>query len=72
LRYKSTELLGLLQGTPMHDTQDLGIEKAKAFKVYENISDFIQTFEQARKQKKRRKPSKPSTRGTLKSFIGDK
>lgn len=72
LRYKSTELLGLLQGTPMHDTQDLGIEKAKAFKVYENISDFIQTFEQARKQKKRRKPARTSTRGTLKSFIGDK
>jgi hypothetical protein len=72
LRYKSTELLGMLQGTQLHDTQGLGIDKGKAFKVYENISDFIQTFEQARKLKKRRKVTKPSTRSTLKHFIGDK
>jgi hypothetical protein len=72
LRYKSTELLGLLQESPLHDTQNLGREGGKTFKVYENISDFIQTFEQARKQKKRRKPVRLSTRGTLKHFIGDK
>lgn len=72
LRYKSTELLGLLQGTQVHDTKELGLEKGRSFKVYENISDFIQSFEQSRKQKKRRKPVKPSTRGTLRHFIGDK
>ena len=70
VKYKATQQIGLLQNTEMHDLEGLG-QGGKAFQVYENISEFIETFEQGRKSKKRKKaPSKTATRGTLK-FIGD-
>jgi hypothetical protein len=70
VKYKATEQLGLLQNTEMHDLEGLGHGGGRAFQVYENISEFIQTFEQGRKQKKRKKTTKVASRGTLK-FLGD-
>jgi hypothetical protein len=71
VKYKATEQLGILQNTEMHDLDGIGQGGGKAFQVYENITEFIQTFEQGRKNKKRTKKStKTATRGTLK-FIGD-
>lgn len=70
VKYKATEQLGILQNTEMHDLESLGPGAGKNFQVYENISDFIQTFEQGRKQKKRKKTKVAATRGTLK-FVGD-
>lgn len=66
VKYKATEQLGLLQDI-QHDLSELGQADAKQFKVYENISDFIQTFEKGRKQKKkhRRARKKAAARGVL-------
>lgn len=73
VKYKATEQLGLLQNSEVHDLDSLGHGAGRPFQVYENITDFIQTFEQGRKKKKRTKKAstKAASRGTLK-FIGDK
>ncbi len=72
VKYKATEQLGLLQNSEVHDLESLGHGAGRPFQVYENITDFIQTFEQGRKKKKRtKKASKVAKRGTLK-FVGDK
>lgn len=73
VKYKATEQLGLLQQSAMHDLEGIGQDRGRSFQVYENISDFIQTFEQGRKAKRRKKTKvhASSTYGTLK-FIGDK
>lgn len=71
VKYKATEQLGLLQNSEMHDLDGIGQAGGRAFQVYENISEFIQTFEQGRKQKKRKKTKVAASRGTLK-FVGDK
>lgn len=71
VKYKATEQLGLLQDNGEHNLEDLGMEKGRQFQVYENISDFIQTFEQGRKEKKRTKvATRTANRGVLK-FMGD-
>ena len=70
VKYKATEQLGLLQDVGMHDLEELGQDRGRHFQVYENISEFIQTFERGRKQKKRKKTTKTSNRGTLK-FVGN-
>jgi hypothetical protein len=65
--------LGFLQPTERHDLEELGHGAGRPFSVYENISDFIQAFEQSRKAKKRKKMKirASSTHGTLK-FVGDR
>ncbi len=72
VKYKATEQLGLLQNTESHNLDELGHGAGRPFQVYDNISDFIQTFEEGRKTKKRKKlkVKASSTYGTLK-FIGD-
>jgi hypothetical protein len=67
-KYKATEQLGLLQNSEEHNLEELGLGNGRQFHVYENISDFIQTFETSRK--KRQKPSKRAQGGVLK-FVGD-
>lgn len=70
IKYKATEQLGLLQDVGQN-IENTGQDE-HTFKVYENISDFIQTFEQGRKQKKRKKaPVVAAAKGIMK-FIGDK
>jgi len=71
VKYKATEQLGLLHNSEMHDLDSLGHGGGRPFQVYENITEFIQTFEQGRKQKKRKKTKVSASRGTLK-FVGDK
>lgn len=75
IKYKATEQLGLLQSVEMHDLEGLGPGAGKNFQVYENITDFIQAFEQSRRQKKCKKNNTlkakvTASRNTLK-FIGD-
>lgn len=71
VKYKATEMLGLLQDAGQGDLEKIGHDGNHSFQVYENISDFIQTFEQGRKQKRRKaKASKTASRGVL-TFIGD-
>jgi len=70
VKYKATEQLGLLQQSSMHNLSELGMDKGRSFQVYENISDFIQTFEAGRKAKRRTKGKVKACGATLK-FIGD-
>lgn len=72
MKYKSAEQMGLLQPSEMHQ-QSEGQEHVRSFHVYDNISDFIRTYEQGQENKKRRKPKSTKTtahHGVLK-FIGD-
>lgn len=70
VKYKATQQLGLLQQSTMHDLEGIGQDRGRSFQVYENISDFIETFEQGRKSKRRRKTKVTASSGTLR-FIGD-
>jgi len=70
VKYKATEQLGLLQQSAMHDLEGIGQGANRSFQVYENISDFITTYEQSRKNRGRRKTKVATSGGTLK-FIGD-
>jgi hypothetical protein len=71
VKYKATQQLGLLQQTAMHDLEGIGQDKGRSFQVYENITDFIETFERGRKTKRRSKKTKvTASSGTL-HFIGD-
>jgi hypothetical protein len=55
VKYKSTEQFGILD-----ESELLGYEEAtgKQFELYDNISDFISTFEESKKKKKELKKSK--------------
>lgn len=72
VKYKATEQLGLLQQSNMHDLDSIGQDRGRSFQVYENISDFIHTYEQSRKSRTRRKVKVKASQyyGTLK-FVGD-
>ena len=72
VKYKATEQLGLLQQSAMHDLDSIGQDKGRSFQIYENISDFIQTYEQGRKNRTRKKGKVKASKsyGTLK-FVGD-
>jgi len=71
-KYKATEQLGMLQDVNQGDVEELGQDR-HAFKVYENINEFIRTFENNKQQraKKTKKPQKTMATGILR-FIGDK
>lgn len=71
VKYKATEQLGLLQQSTMHDLDSIGQEKGRSFQVYENISDFIHTYEQGRKNKTRKTVKKVQACGGTLKFIGD-
>lgn len=71
IKYKATQQLGRSQQSEMHDLGELGQDRGRSFEVYENINDFINTFEAGRKTKRRsKKPKVTANCGTLK-FIGD-
>lgn len=73
VKYKATQQLGLLQQSAMHDLEGIGQDRGRAFQVYENINDFIQTFEQVRNNSKRRKSTKKvKACGATLKFLGDK
>lgn len=73
VKYKATQQLGILQQTPMHELDGAGQGSSRSFQVYENITDFIDTYEQVHSQKSRKKTKAKvsATRGTLK-FVGDR
>jgi len=52
VKYKSTEMIGVID--EMSQLED-GDGNSRQFEMYENISQFIETFENARKAKKERK-----------------
>jgi hypothetical protein len=70
VKYKATEQLGFLQDNGEHNLEELGLDGGRQFQVYENISEFIHTFEQGRKTKKRKQRKVTAARGVLK-FMGD-
>lgn len=53
VKYKSTEMLGVLDEDGL--LSDEG-GQSKQFEVYDNISEFIYTFEESKKNKKVKKP----------------
>jgi hypothetical protein len=55
VKYKSTEQFGLLDENELMGYDDV---MAKPFELYENISDFIETFEETKKRKKAIKKEK--------------
>lgn len=52
VKYKSTEMIGIID--EMGQLED-GEGNSRQFEMYENISQFIETFENARKAKKEKK-----------------
>ena len=52
VKYKSTETAGILDEYELNETED---GTFRQFEMYENISEFIQTYENARKEKKAKK-----------------
>jgi hypothetical protein len=56
VKYKSTEMVGLTDGFEMNEADDGTM--FRQFDMYENISEFIQNFEVAQKQKKQAKKDK--------------
>ncbi len=55
VKYKSTEQFGLLDENQLMGYDDM---PAKPFELYDNISDFIETFEETKKRKKAIKKEK--------------
>ena len=52
VKYKSTETAGILDEYELNETED---GTFRQFELYENISEFIQNYENARKEKKAKK-----------------
>jgi len=72
-KYKATEQLGLLQEVNQ-SAAEIGQEEHQ-FKVYENIEEFIRTFENSKQQKNKIGNAKRKTRLSASSilrFVGDK
>lgn len=69
-KYKATQQLGLLQNIIINNTSEIGQDEHQ-FKVYENIEEFIQTFE-SKKKLKPKKPAKKNMNVGILRFVGDK
>ena len=52
VKYKSTETAGILDEFELNENED---GTFRQFELYENISEFIETYETARKEKKAKK-----------------
>jgi hypothetical protein len=52
VKYKATEQFGILDSGEMYEDSDGNM---KQFVLYDNISEFIQTFEEKKKEKKKTK-----------------
>ena len=49
VKYKATEQMGILDEFEMLETEDGGM---RHFELYDNIAEFIETYEEAKKNKK--------------------
>ena len=49
VKYKATENFGILEELELMEHDD---QLAQQFEVYENVSEFIETFEESKRQKK--------------------
>jgi hypothetical protein len=65
VKYKATEMYGVLDEFEMLESED-GV--TKQFELYENISEFIETYEDAKKTKKESKNLAKKPKG-LEKFI---
>jgi hypothetical protein len=65
VKYKATEMYGVLDEFEMLESED-GV--TKQFELYENISEFIETYEDAKKTKKESKNLTKKPKG-LEKFI---
>jgi len=65
VKYKATELYGILDEFEMLEGED---GSTRQFELYENISEFIETYEVARKTKKAEKDALKKPKG-LEKFI---
>ena len=63
VKYKATEHIGILDEFEMYEDSD---GNNRQFELYENISEFIQNFEENKKKKKESK-----SKGIEKFFDGD-
>ena len=67
VKYKATEMYGVLDEFELLESED-GI--TKQFELYENISEFIENYEDAKKTKKQTKNLVKKPKGVEK-FIGE-
>ena len=65
VKYKATEMYGILDEFEMLESED---GTTKQFELYENIAEFIETYEDARKTKKAGKDAAKKPKG-LEKFI---
>lgn len=65
VKYKATEMYGILDEFEMLEGED---GSTKQFELYENIAEFIETYEDARKTKKAEKAAVKKPKG-LEKFI---
>jgi len=65
VKYKATEMFGILDEFEMLESED---GTTKQFELYDNISEFIQTYEVAKKAKKAEKDALKKPKG-LEKFI---
>ena len=55
VKYKSTEQFGIMEESELMGYDDVTV---KPFELYDNISEFIENFEETRKKKKEAKKVK--------------
>lgn len=70
-KYKATEQFGLLNENLLHSQEDGGVEVNTS--LYENITEFIKTFEEKKEAKKlsiKKKPIQKKLKG-IEKFIGE-
>ncbi len=65
VKYKATEMYGILDEFEMLESED---GSSKQFELYDNIAEFIETYEVARKTKKAEKDAAKKPKG-LEKFI---
>lgn len=71
-RYKATEQLGLLQEIHQGNIEEIG-QEAMSFKVYENITEFIDSYEKSKHIKsKRAKMGAKTMLNNILRFVGDR
>jgi hypothetical protein len=67
VKYKATEMYGILDEFEMMESED---GSTRQFELYDNIAEFIETYEDARTAKKAEKDAAKKPKG-LEKFIGE-
>lgn len=67
IKYKSTEQIGILDEFEMMEFED---GTSKQFELYDNISEFIENYEETKKNKKAEKETVKKTKG-IEKFLED-